>query len=94
MGPTPQSMAVLKSSKFKCQACQVGFNSKKALEKHRKTQEHKATEKAFLQDRDAKRRNEAARGVFYFPVPTDGNEILKLQSPINTVTLFKQSTID
>ena len=52
MGPSLQNMADLKSSKFKCQACQVGFNSKRALEKHRKTQEHKAAEKAFLQERE------------------------------------------
>ena len=48
-------MAAAKSGKFKCQACQVFFNGKKALEKHRKTQEHKATEKAFLEHRDKSR---------------------------------------
>ena len=34
--------------KFKCKACAVSLMSKKHLEKHRKTAEHKTQEKTYL----------------------------------------------
>lgn len=36
--------------KFKCRACLQGFMSKKLLEKHRKTAEHKIREKKYRED--------------------------------------------
>ena len=36
--------------KFKCRACLQGFMSKKLLEKHRKTPEHKIREKKYRED--------------------------------------------
>ena len=38
------------SGKYKCRACLLAFKSKKLLEKHRKTAEHKKREKKFAED--------------------------------------------
>ena len=38
------------SGKFKCRACLLAFKSKKLLEKHRKTAEHKRREKKYSED--------------------------------------------
>jgi len=41
-----KKMSTVKS-KFHCKSCDIGFLSKKNYEKHRKTQEHKDTEKRY-----------------------------------------------